>query len=118
MKFLNHVQTRYVEELVQRDAAQQRPLPGADARYVQQAAGLHLHQFHWLADEARSGRCRWSGTGWSANIRLQPQAAGLAHFTRGGPYFADDAGCDYAEEWRAVRDRAVAADGRPLKTPA
>jgi hypothetical protein len=79
-------------------------------QYVQTASGLQLHQFHWLQSEAEIGALplvwNWLVGEYEANADAK-----IAHFTRGGPYFPDYADCDFADEWRAVRDRAVTAAG-------
>ena len=67
--------------------------------YVNSASGLELHQFKWLNDDALIGALpdRWNHlVGYNA-----PRTdAALVHYTLGGPYFADYAGCEYADEWR------------------
>ena len=79
--------------------------------YVDTASGLQLHQFHWLESEDLIGEfpLQWN---WLVGEYDYSDAARLAHFTRGGPYFADYADCDYADEWFAVRDRVLAAKGK------
>src|SRR6187397_1091170 len=66
--------------------------------YVNSASGLELHQFKWLESEALIGEIpsRWNHlVGYDA-----PRAdAALVHYTIGGPYFAEYAGCEYAREW-------------------
>jgi hypothetical protein len=111
VKFLNHVQTRYVKKnwssVMLMNNARCRTLT---PQYVQTASGLQLHQFHWLQSEAEIGALplvwNWLVGEYEANADAK-----IAHFTRGGPYFPDYADCDFADEWRAVRDRAVTAAG-------
>jgi lipopolysaccharide biosynthesis glycosyltransferase len=71
--------------------------------YVNTASGLELHQFKWLNDDALIGELpeRWNHlVGYNA-----PRAdAALVHYTLGGPYFAEYAGCEYADAWRHERD--------------
>jgi len=78
--------------------------------YVNRATGLELHQFKWLGDDALIGELpnRWNHlVGYDA-----PRAdAGLVHYTLGGPYFPEYAGCEYAREWFAERDAMLVADG-------
>ncbi len=116
VKFLNHLQTRYAKKnwssVMLLNNARCRALT---PQYVQETSGLQLHQFHWLQDEAQIGALPLEWNWLVGEYDFNPTAA-IAHFTRGGPYFDGYADCDYAEEWRAVRDRAFAADGRALKT--
>lgn len=75
--------------------------------YVNSASGLELHQFKWLESEALIGALpsRWNHlVGYDA-----PRSdAALVHYTLGGPYFDEYAGCEYAHEWRAERARMIA----------
>jgi hypothetical protein len=72
--------------------------------YVNTASGLALHQFKWLNDDGLIGALpeRWNHlVGYNA-----PRAdAALVHYTLGGPYFAEYAGCEYGDAWR--RERAA-----------
>jgi hypothetical protein len=112
VKFLDHVQTRYAKKnwssVMLMNNARCRALTPA---YVENATGLQLHQFRWLQSEAEIGPLplEWN---WLVGEYDANPAAKIAHFTRGGPYFPDYADCDYADEWRAVRDRTQAAAGR------
>ena len=107
VKFLNHTQTRYAKKnwssVVLFNNARCRALT---PDYVETASGLDLHQFRWL-DEGEIGSLplEWN---WLVGEYPANPAARIAHFTRGGPYFADYADSDYADEWRAARDRAFA----------
>jgi lipopolysaccharide biosynthesis glycosyltransferase len=82
------------------------------AEYVNIASGLELHQFKWLEDDALIGALpsRWNHlVGYDAPRR----DAALVHYTLGGPYFAEYAACEYAQEWFAERDAMLKADGKP-----
>jgi hypothetical protein len=71
--------------------------------YVNRASGLELHQFKWLASDALIGALphRWNHlVGYDAPT----EDIALAHYTIGGPYFAEYARCPLADEWRAERD--------------
>ena len=111
-KFLGHVQTRYAKKnwssvmLLNNDRC--RSLTPA---YVQEASGLDLHQFRWLASEAEIGSLplEWN---WLVGEYPHSTAARIAHFTRGGPWFSDYADCDYAAEWRATLARTNHAGPR------
>jgi hypothetical protein len=79
--------------------------------YVNRASGLELHQFKWLPDDDVIGAlpARWNHlVGYDA-----PRSdAALVHYTLGGPYFSAYANADYADEWRAERDRMLAVTER------
>ncbi|MFN7087003.1 MAG: glycosyltransferase [Burkholderiales bacterium] len=74
--------------------------------YVNTASGLDLHQFKWLESEALIGElpARWNHlVGYDA-----PRSdAALVHYTLGGPYFDEYRDCEYAEAWRAERQRML-----------
>jgi hypothetical protein len=77
--------------------------------YVNTASGLELHQFKWLGDDEAIGALpsRWNHlVGYDA----PREDAALVHFTLGGPYFADHADCEYADAWRAERDRMLSVE--------
>lgn len=77
--------------------------------YVNSASGLDLHQFKWLGDDGLIGGIprRWNHlVGYD---EPDPDVAN-AHFTLGGPYFAQYAECEYAAEWFAERDDMLHAD--------
>jgi len=74
--------------------------------YVNTASGLELHQFKWLDADGEIGELppQWNHlVGYNAP---RPDAS-LVHFTLGGPYFADYADCEYADEWRAEKERML-----------
>ena len=82
--------------------------------YVNGASGLELHQFKWLADEAMIGELphRWNHlVGYDA----ESADVSLLHYTLGGPYFAEYAESDYAEQWRAERDVMMYAGNKPFR---
>ncbi len=74
--------------------------------YVNTASGLELHQFRWLENDALIGALpeRWKHlVGYCA-----PRGdAALVHYTLGGPYFEQYRDCEYADAWRAERDRML-----------
>lgn len=78
--------------------------------YVNSASGLALHQFKWLGDDTLIGALpsRWNHlVGYNA-----PRAdAAVAHYTLGGPYFAEFAGCEYAAQWHHEHDAMLHAAG-------
>jgi hypothetical protein len=81
--------------------------------YVNAATGLELHQFRWLDSEQLIGELPHR---WNHLVGYDPVGAdaGLAHFTVGGPYFPEYADCEFADEWRAVREKMLhAAPARP-----
>jgi len=78
--------------------------------YVGRASGLDLHQFKWTESEligALPGR--WNHL---VGYALPSRDVSLVHFTLGGPYFEEFAGCEYADEWRAERDAMLYAVAR------
>ena len=71
--------------------------------YVNNASGLDLHQFKWLANDDLIGPLpdRWNHL---VGYDKRRQDAALVHYTLGGPYFDEYQGCEYAKEWLAERD--------------
>ena len=71
--------------------------------YVNQAAGLDLHQFKWL-DDHQIGYlpARWQHVAGVQNYRSD---ASLVHWTLGGPWWPEYVTADYAGEWRAEWSR-------------
>jgi hypothetical protein len=110
VKFLHHTQTRYAKKnwssVMLFNNARCRALT---PEFVNTATGLELHQFKWLADDAEIGALplEWN---WLVGEYPMNAHAKIAHFTRGGPYFADYADCDYAEEWREVLARTTSVN--------
>lgn len=79
--------------------------------YVNTASGLELHQFKWLAGDDLIGALphRWNHlVGYDAP---DPEAANV-HFTIGGPYFTEYAGCEHAAGWFAEREAMLRVDQR------
>jgi hypothetical protein len=79
--------------------------------YVNTASGLELHQFKWLASEDSIGELphRWNHlVGYDA----PGTEISLAHYTIGGPYFAEYADCELSDEWRAEREAMLHAGSR------
>jgi hypothetical protein len=107
VKFLGHAQTVYPKKnwssVMLFNNARCRALT---PQFVNTATGLELHQFKWLADEAEIGALPLEWNWLVGEYDLNP-AARIAHFTRGGPYFADYADSDYADEWRAAYARTI-----------
>lgn len=107
-KFLNQIQTIYPRKnwssvMVMNNER----CRGLTAEYVNNASGLELHRFNWLADEAiGSIPLEWN---WLVTEYTFNPDAGIAHFTRGGPWFEPYRDCDYADEWRRERDSMQAA---------
>lgn len=107
-KFLNQIQTSYPRKnwssvMVMNNAR----CKALTAEYVNTASGLDLHRFNWLDDDAIGElqlEWNWLVTEYSHN----PEAR-IAHFTRGGPWFDEYRGCDYADEWFRERELMGAA---------
>ncbi len=112
IKFLGHTQSRYAKKnwssVMLLNNARCRTLT---PRYVEQATGLELHQFRWLAGDEEVGDLPLAWNWLVGEYDFNPDAR-LAHFTRGGPYFSEFARSDYADEWRAMRERTVYAADR------
>lgn len=81
------------------------------ADYVNTASGLDLHQFKWLDDDALIGELP---ARWNHLVGYNPprEDAALVHYTLGGPYFAEYAGCEYAEHWMRERDAMLSTVAR------
>jgi lipopolysaccharide biosynthesis glycosyltransferase len=79
--------------------------------YVNGASGLELHQFKWLEDDNLIGALP---DAWNHLVGYNKprRDAALVHYTLGGPYFPEYAGCEYAEAWRAERDAMLRAGKR------
>lgn len=109
VKFLGNVQTRYAKKnwssvmLFNNDRCR-----ALTPDYVNTATGLELHQFKWLEDEGLIGGLplEWN---WLVGEYPYEEKARIAHYTLGGPYFPAYRDTDYADEWRAARDRTFSA---------
>ena len=79
--------------------------------YVNTATGLELHQFKWLGDDTQIGGIPDT---WNHLVDYQPPRRGVAnvHYTLGGPYFDEFAGCEYSAEWFAEREATLRATQR------
>jgi hypothetical protein len=115
VKFLGHAQTKYEKKnwssVMLMNCAKCKALT---PEFVNTASGLELHQFKWLGDDSLIGEIphRWNHL--VAYDPPDPRAA-LAHFTIGGPWFPDFAQCEFADEWRATREKMLSAGGRAKK---
>lgn len=76
--------------------------------YVDRAPGLELHQFQWLKDD-EIGELPKDWNHLVGEYPPNPEAK-LVHYTVGGPWFANYADCEYANEWNeeAARVKYVA----------
>ena len=83
--------------------------------YVDRASGLDLHRFAWMPTE-RIGFLPLSWN-WLVSEYENNEEAKILHYTLGGPWFAEMADCDHAEEWRAER-AALLGEEVPCPTPA
>ena len=110
-KFLNQPQTRYEKKnwtsVMLMNCRECRDLT---PEYVNTASGLELHQFKWLRDDSRIGALP---SQWNHLVDYDPprQDASLVHFTQGGPWFEAYRDVEYAEEWRAEKER-MSSPGR------
>lgn len=66
--------------------------------YINQAPGLSLHQFDWVADQLIGGLPRE----WNYLVGYYPPIGcpSFIHYTDGGPWFREYHDVDYAERWR------------------
>jgi hypothetical protein len=107
IKFEGHVQTKYEKKnwssVVLFNNARCRALT---PDFVNTASGLQLHQFKWLASDDEIGALPLEWNWLVGEYDFNPDAK-VAHFTRGGPYFAAYANEDYSDEWRAVLARTT-----------
>jgi hypothetical protein len=112
-KFLNQIQTSYPRKnwssVMLMNNARCRALT---PEYVNQASGLDLHRFNWLDNAIGGLPIEWN---WLVQEYTYNPDAKIAHFTRGGPWFDEYRGCDYAQEWFAERD-LMQASGDASKT--
>ena len=112
VKFLGEPQSKYAKKnwssVMLFNNAQCRAL---SLDYVNSASGLELHQFKWLANDELIGPLP---NRWNHLVGYNPRRrdAALVHYTIGGPYFEEYRDCEYAEEWRAERDRMLRVDVR------
>lgn len=81
--------------------------------YVNTASGLELHQFKWLDGDQLIGALPH---GWNHLVGYDPPDADAAnvHFTLGGPYFSEYAGCEHAAAWFAEREAMARVEQRQL----
>lgn len=117
VKFDGHEQTTYPKKnwssVMLFDNAQCTSLTPA---YVNQATGLDLHRFHWLAGDHQIGSLPLSWN-WLVEEYASHDTAQLLHYTCGTPCFADYAACDHAAAWwdayRAMLAPARATEAAP-----
>lgn len=79
--------------------------------YVNTASGLELHQFKWLGCDDLIGELPRSWNHLVGYDQPDTQASNV-HFTIGGPYFREYAGCEHAPEWFSERDAMLRVDQR------
>lgn len=103
-KFLNQIQTAYPRKnwssVMLMNNERCRALT---PQYVNTATGLDLHRFNWLKSHEQIGALELEWNWLVTEYKYNP-AAKLAHFTRGGPWFDEYRGSDYADEWFKERD--------------
>ena len=68
--------------------------------YVNSATGLQLHQFKWLESEELIGELplEWNWLVDEPGYNTKSKVNNI-HFTKGGPWFKEYAGCSYSETW-------------------
>lgn len=74
---------------------------------VNNESGAYLHRLQW-ADDSEIGEIR-SSWNWLEGSMAKPTIGhpDAIHYTRGGPWFENWQSVDYADLWRAERDRLV-----------
>ncbi|MGE0333297.1 MAG: glycosyltransferase [Ramlibacter sp.] len=79
--------------------------------YVNTASGLELHQFKWLDHESKIGELPAQ---WNHLVGYESPDATVSnvHFTSGGPYFDEYAGCEFGEAWRTELAAMMRVDQR------
>lgn len=114
VKFLGEPQSRYEKKnwssVMLFNNARCRALT---PEYVNQASGLELHQFKWLASDDLIGALP---DRWNHLVGYSPprKDASLVHYTLGGPYFDDYRDCEYSKEWFAERDAMLRVASRAM----
>ena len=80
---------------------------------VNKAPGLFLHQFCWLDDDKLIGALP---KGWNYLVGEHNQCpideVKLVHYTRGGPWFNEYDGCEFANAWKLERGNMLHSDQR------
>lgn len=111
-KFLGAVQTSYEKKnwssvMLFNNARCKRLTPD----YVNNASGLELHQFKWLESESDIGALPAK---WNHLVGYDEPSVDVAnaHFTIGGPYFAEYANCEYSKEWFYERAAMLRIDSK------
>lgn len=110
VKFLDAVQTKYQKKnwssvMLFNNKRCQALTPD----YVNTATGLQLHQFKWLENDDLIGELP---IGWNHLVGYNspnPHAS-LIHFTEGGPYFKEYAGCEHTTTWEAAKVEMMRVD--------
>lgn len=69
--------------------------------YVNTASGAELQRFEWLKGEMGSLPLEWN---WLVGEYPLNPTAKVLHYTLGGPWFEDYAGCDHAIDWLVEAD--------------
>lgn len=66
--------------------------------YVNTATGLELHRMLWMDNKPIGALpLEWN---WLVGEYEKNYNANILHYTLGGPWFAETAHCDHADEWR------------------
>ncbi len=106
-KFLGAVQTKYEKKnwssVIVFNCARCTALT---PDYVNNATGLELHQFKWLASDDLIGELPPAWNHLVGEYDRSPDAS-LVHYTLGGPYFTEYRDCEFAKEWFCERDAVM-----------
>jgi lipopolysaccharide biosynthesis glycosyltransferase len=109
-KFLGEPQTKYEKKLwsaVMVFNAFTGNCQSLSDRYINNAQGIALHQFHW-ANETRIGELpeAWQFIPNHSEPRVKLQDAKLIHWTEGGPWLDEYDDAPYAKLWFDEADQA------------
>lgn len=73
--------------------------------FVRSVHGLDLHQLRWTSDDLIGALPQdWNHL---VGVHRPRPSAKLAHFTLGGPYFAEFSKCEFGEAWEAAREEMM-----------
>lgn len=112
MKFLYNVQTHYGKKnwsscMLFNPSRCTELTP----EYVDKTGGMDLHQFRWLEGDHEIGELP---KGWNYLVGEANQCpiaeVKIAHYTLGGPYFAEYDGCEFSNAWHLERDDMLRCD--------
>ena len=72
---------------------------------VNREGASFLHRFEWVGDDGLIGELPRTWNFLEGEYPVPAETPKAIHYTNGGPWFANKQDVDYAELWRAERDR-------------